>query len=133
MMGHGSPWGLFSMGQFPATGVIVGHEEVEYLRGKENIFIWCNAHSFIEKHNLHGFYTGMFISEVGEAEYCGLPGTRQMEVNESNNGFASMLGNILLEETNLENIHSNIKKQYGLLVEDGNKVASYNHYRLYYR
>jgi len=133
MMGHGYPGGLFSVGQFPAPGVIIGYNELEHLQGKENIFIWCNAHSFIEKHDLHGFYTGMFISEVGEAEWCGLPGTKQSEVDESNSYFANTLGNIILEETDLKNIHLNIKQKYGLLVENGNNVASYNHYRLYHR
>ena len=69
MMGHGSPGGLFSVGQFPSqsnNGYIIDSEMVELLKEKDNsIFIWCNADQFVERHNLKGFYTGMFISEVG--------------------------------------------------------------------
>ena len=77
MMGHGSPGGLFSVGQFPGSnGYIISHATVDLLQNKECIFIWCNADKFVEEHNLKGLYSGMFISEVMEANYCGLQGTQ---------------------------------------------------------
>ena len=43
------------------------------LKKKDNsVFIWCNADQFVNRYNLKGFYTGMFISEVMEAVFCGL-------------------------------------------------------------
>jgi hypothetical protein len=93
MCGHGAPMGLFSVGQFKNTGgFIIDHTMVDILSKKDNsIFIWCNADQFVNRFKLKGFYSGMFISEVGEAYYCGLPGTKQDVVDESNFGFCELL------------------------------------------
>jgi hypothetical protein len=130
MMGHGSPWGLFSVGKFKVLdSYIISNEEVHLLLQKKNsIFIWCNADKFVNRHQLKGFYSGMFISEVGEASYCGLPGTSQEIVNESNDSFADMLGKII--DKPLHETYRNIKQQYKILAES-NPVAKYNHERLY--
>ena len=94
MCGHGAPHGLFSVGQFDDCkgGFIIDQSMVEVLSKKDNsIFIWCNADRFVDHFKLRGFYSGMFISEVGEAYYCGLPGTKQDVVDESNYGFCELL------------------------------------------
>jgi hypothetical protein len=70
----------------------------------------------------------MFISEVGEATYCGLPGTLQETVTTSNNYFAQLLGEVINEPLSV--IYEHVKENYGLLTED-NPVANYNHNRLY--
>lgn len=129
MMGHGSPTGLFSVGQFTGTyGHIIDRETVPLLREKECIFIWCNADRFVEAFNLRGLYSGMFISEVMEAIYCGLQGTQQSVVNESNDFFAKELGKVSGES--LVEAFEYIKDSYGVLA-DTNPVAKYNHHRLY--
>ena len=129
MMGHGSPGGLFSVGQFDGNyGFIINHDTVPLLQDKECIFIWCNADRFVEANNLKGLYSGMFISEVSEANYCGLPGTPQDIVTESNEYFAKELGSV--SEKSLDEMYEHIKYTYGILAE-GNAVAEYNHNRLY--
>jgi hypothetical protein len=128
MMGHGSPGGLFSIGQFESQGFIINHTTVPLLQNKECIFIWCNADKFVEAHNLKGLYSGMFISEVGEANYCDLPGTSQDTVTESNDFFAKELGSV--SEKSLDEMYQHIRYSYGMLAE-GNAVAEYNHNRLY--
>ena len=130
MCGHGSPYGLFSVGQFPDTkGYVIGSTMVETLMEKDNsIFIWCNADQFVNHHKLKGFYSGMFISEVGEAYYCGLPGTEQDSVDESNYGFVNMLSECINETQ--EVMYDTIKTNYGKIAEK-NPVALYNHNRLY--
>jgi|SRR6056300_1029352 hypothetical protein len=130
MMGHGSPGGLFAVGQFDQTrGFIIDHECVELLKEKDNsVFIWCNADQFVERYDLKGFYTGMFISEVGEAMYCGLPETEQPEVDESNYSFVEIMGECIDHDP--KTIHFVAKERYGKLV-DHNPVAKYNHERLY--
>ncbi len=129
MCGHGSPLGLFSVGQFPDTkGYVIGSNMVKTLSKKDNsIFIWCNADQFVNYHKLKGFYTKMFISEVGEAYYCGLPGTEQEEVDESNYGFVNMLSECINEPQ--EVMYEQITKKYGKLAEN-NPVALYNWNRL---
>jgi hypothetical protein len=130
MMGHGSPFGLFSIGQFKKCGgYIIDQTSVSLLKKKsDNVFIWCNADRFVSEHKLKGFYSGMFISEVGEAIYCGLPGTPQEVVDESNYGFCNIIAKYINEDTNI--IHENVTKEYGVIAED-NSVAFYNNLRLY--
>lgn len=130
MMGHGSPWGLFSVSQFKDSyGYIIDMSFVDILKEKkDNVFIWCNADQFVSKHNLKGFYSGMFISEVVEARYCGLPKAKQKEVDESNFGFCNIISKYINEESNV--IYENVKKEYGVLAER-NEIAKYNNSRLY--
>ena len=130
MMGHGSPGGLFAMGQFKTYApYIIDYTIVPYLRQKhDNVFIWCNADRFVTTYQLEGFYSGMFISEVGEATYCGLPGMTQDIVDESNFTFCELISRHINESKFV--IHENIKKEYGLIAEN-NPVALYNHKRLY--
>ena len=129
MLGHGSPYGLFSIGQFHGNnGYVIDESMVPLLLDKECISIWCNADQFMNKHQLYGFYSGMFISEVGEAMYCGLPGTEQETVTASNNYFAELLGEVINEPLSV--IYEHVKENYGLLL-GYNPVASYNYDRLY--
>jgi hypothetical protein len=132
MMGHGSPSGLFSCAKFGGdndySGFIIDSTMVEKLSSKECIFIWCNADQFVNKHNLKGLYSGMFISEVSEATYCGLPGTEQDQVDTSNHYFSQLLGEVINEP--LQDAYDHVMTNYELLVED-NPVALYNYNRLY--
>lgn len=134
MMGHGSPGGLFAVGRFllesaPYSGYIIDQSMVPLLEKKEgNVFIWCNADRFVDTFKLKGFYTGMFISEVGEALYCGLPGTPQEVVDESNYGFCEIISKHINEDT--DTIYNNVTKEYGVIADE-NPVAQYNYNRLY--
>jgi hypothetical protein len=130
MMGHGSPGGLFAVGKFPGSGAyIIDQTIIPYLKSKDNnVFIWCNADKFVDTFGLRGFYSGMFISEVGEAYYCGLPGTEQDQVDESNYGFCNIISKYINDDKNI--IYENVTKEYGLIAEQ-NPVAFYNNNRLY--
>ena len=129
MMGHGSPSGLFSMGKFSGIGPFVINDLNAFLlKDKECVFIWCNADIFVIYHKLKGFYSGMFISEVDEAVYCGLPDTEQKEVSRSNYTFADILGehiNLSIEEMYIGTVNN-----YGVMSESSN-VVKYNCERLY--
>jgi hypothetical protein len=106
---------------------------VEVLSQKtNNIFIWCNADQFVTRHGLKGFYTGMFISETGEAAYCGLPGTPQDMVDESNHGFVKILSEALQGTRDTSVLFEQTSNTYSLIA-DINPVAKYNHNRLYLR
>ena len=143
MMGHGSPAGLFAVGQFNNTGAyIIDQSMVPYIKQKkDNVYIWCNADKFVDVFGLKGFYSGMFISEVWEATdvatrdlspnsdlYIKLKTATQQEVNESNYGFCNIIAKYINEETNI--IHENVKREYGLIAEN-NPVALYNNNRIY--
>lgn len=130
MLGHGTPDGLLNMGQFPdSSAYVIDRWMAPLLAEKDqNVFIWCNADQYVNRHQLKGFYSGMFISEVGEANYCGLPGTSQDLVDESNYGFCEILGDVINEPK--EAIFETVKEKYGQIA-DTNPVALYNHKRLY--
>lgn len=129
MMGHGTPDGLLAMNQFETDSpYIVDESFTEILSKKNSIYIWCHADKFVNKYNLKGFYTGMFISEAGEAYYCGLPSIRQPEVDESNYFFSNIMGQHINRETEI--INQKVKEGYGKVAEF-NTVANYNYNRLY--
>ena len=130
MMGHGSPLGLFSINCFLDSfrPYVICEDEVGLLRGKDqNIYIWCHANKFVEVNDLRGFYSGMFISEVLEACFCGLQGVTQDMVTESNMAFVRAVGeNISLPK---EELYENVIKEYGKIAEN-NPVSVYNIERL---
>lgn len=73
-MGHGYGGGLFGGLYFWGKGmpILVGDRNIELLRGRELICIWCHADDFAARHpELQGFFTSMFISNAGGAAAYG--------------------------------------------------------------
>ena len=67
-LGHGTEDGLL---RTPIDGsLLISSHFVDFLRGKECVYIWCNADQFVKKYSLSGFATGMIISEADEAVMC---------------------------------------------------------------
>lgn len=126
MMGHGSPIGLFGI-NFDCT-YIIDELAAEFLRGKENYFIWCYASDFVKKNKLNGFSTGMFISETSEANYHNVKASK-IDVDHSNQVFASLMReNIMKEQTET---YKNVSESYDTYATFyNNSVAKYNHERL---
>lgn len=126
MLGHGSSAGLFGR----ARGYIISEGNVEALRKKDNIFIWCHASMFVDDYKLKGFSTGMFISEVSEARYCGVvtKDNAQLEINKSNRAFASLVRSQI--NTPVEMIHECCWNNYTPEKMDNSSVVYYNHCRL---
>lgn len=130
MLGHGTPSGLLSVGQFPGTAYVIDQMSANYLKDtKENIYIWCHASDYVKKHNLKGFSSGMFISEVAEATYCGIPNQSQEDVDIQCEYFCNLVGSVVERPT--KEIYDFVSKEYGVLAEYC-KMSNYNHKRLYY-
>ena len=129
-MGHGSPYGLLSRGQFIESGLyIVDESMVTSLKNKSNsIFIWCYADQFVHRHGLSGFCTGMFISELGEADYWGFENIDQAVINQSNERFSTVISKYIAEP--LYDIYSNVLFQYRVLAKV-NPIALFNLNRLF--
>ncbi len=130
MMGHGVPYGLLSLGRFYETGIyIVDHTMVSLLKKKENsVFIWCYAAQYVERHNLTGWFSDMFVSEVRESIVVGMKGIEQSQVEQSNQTF----GNIASRYINIpcpREICENVKREYSLVALE-NPCARYNVERL---
>lgn len=127
MMGHGSPEGLF--GYNFKRPFIIDSNCVEALRLKDKnvMYLWCHANKFVERYNLKGFYSGMFISEVSEAHFCGLTDTTQEQVTISNSYFANICGSYINESFDV--FYGKVKEQYAELIKN-NPVIGYNCSRL---
>lgn len=63
MCGHGTNNGLLTP---DFEDMIISKLNVNLLQNKKVICIWCYANEFMEKYDLHGFGTSMFISDVNE-------------------------------------------------------------------
>lgn len=124
MLGHGSPAGLFSLD----GGLIIGRNNIEALSKKtDSIFIWCHASTYMFENDLHGFATGMFVSEVGEARVYNLDPDLK-KITESNKLFAKLVGHYLDEKAPklYEGVHA------GYVLENW-QVPAYNRNLLIWR
>jgi hypothetical protein len=119
MLGHGTENGLIGFNKF-----IINSSLVYLLREKNCIFIWCKADVFVERHNLHGFYTGMIISEYKETIMCNVP-TNSYWISESNTDFATAIKESI-DDTNM-------LEKAKMLYEGNTAVVEFNRNRLYYR
>jgi hypothetical protein len=131
MMGHGSPSGLFAVGQFEEEkfmSYIIDNSFVDALKNKDNVFIWCHANKFVEQHRLTGFYSGMFISEVQEAILYGYDVSAGI-IEKSNHAFSKIAAKYIDEPA--ETIHKQVTAAYGVLAIK-NPIAKYNNERLNY-
>jgi len=129
VLGHGSPDGLLSRCQFPNGGLfIVDESMVSVLKNKLNcIFIWCYADQFVRRHGLDGFSTGMFISELGEADYWRFKGINQGMIDESNVRFASIVSKYINEP--IEFLYNKLLIDYEILAKI-NPIARFNLQRI---
>jgi hypothetical protein len=131
MLGHGSPYGLLNLAGIGDGLYAVGEKQVPLLRDKRCIFIWCNADVFVKRYQLKGLYTGMFISEVREAEFCNVP-VDQDTIDTSNSRFADILGGTLTDDSpDYKMIFEHVKTSYEELALE-NKIANYNNQRWYF-
>lgn len=117
MLGHGSEQGLFGYNK-----LVIDSNLVYLLRDKVCICVWCNANVFVEKYQLKGFYTGMIISEYGEAIDCCVSATYEQILN-SNVIFAEALK----KSIDTDNILENMK----LLYQPICSVSEFNHQNLF--
>ena len=137
LLGHGDKNGLFSNSKY-----IIDSDLGKLLEYKNCLLIWCHANDFVtnNKLNFNGVASGMNISEISELIYLDesfefvedIEAYKPM-IEESNNAFATILGN-LLKDNNFDDMHliyMNLKEDY-LMIAKRNEVAAYNHQRLFY-
>ena len=137
LLGHGDKNGLFSNSKY-----IIDSDLGKLLESKNCILIFCHANDFVinNKLNFNSVASGMFISEISELIY--LDDSFEFEeeieayqpmIDESNNAFSSILGNLLKENSfdDLSLIYEKLKNEYGEDVAKRNEVAAYNYERLF--
>lgn len=132
MLGHGSTFGLLNPGKFPDTSsYIIDDSMVLALMNKSaSIYIWCFASKFVQQHELSGLCTGMFISEVREANsYC-FDNIDKDLIDQSNERFSWSVSRYLSQPIKL--LYKNLLHDYGLLART-NPIVRFNLERLYLR
>ena len=131
MLGHGCPDGLFSVGQFKTDNSLIIDNSFNCLLAEkeENIYVWCHANKFVERHNLKGFYTGMFVSEFLEVVHYELPLVEDDVIEESNYGFSSIVSKYVNDSKSL--IYKKVLEEYQQIANK-NLVAAYNIERIFY-
>lgn len=99
LLGHGTPAGLLDMYE---GGLVINSGDAGLLSGRPNLCgIWCYASTYAARHRLKGFFSGMFVSEYGEALSCGVDASPS-EIEDRNWDFAGRFGNLLREGKTLE-------------------------------
>jgi hypothetical protein len=132
ILGHGTPNGLMSIGKFTSnySSFYVVDERIakELAKKNNNIYIWCYASDFVKAHGLKGFCSGMFISELLEAEIMGVHNQSQDAVDAQFKYFCDLVGNVA-DKSAIE-IYEHVSNEYGKWI---NKcpITKYNHDRLY--
>jgi hypothetical protein len=112
------------------NGYVIDDMTTGKLDGKKLTAIWCNADQYMEWNDLEGFYTGMFISDEGEAKMIGVSDTEAWQVEESNYAFVSVVRRFI--DHSPEKLRDALMLEYGEMAER-NAVAKYNLMRFYTR
>lgn len=135
MCGHGYAAGLFAISNFPGlnhTSFIIDNSMASILKTKKKIVtIWCYAKNYIKNNKIkNSFYSGMFISELGEVWYSGYKNITQSMIDDSNSCFSEELGSLIALTP--KEIYESI--QYGNYAKlaQTNLIAKYNFDRLHY-
>ena len=135
MLGHGCPQGLFAprkdknyqngIDQFGR--LIINASHVQMLRKKLCIGIWCYAVDFARKYSLHGLFSGMIISEVEEAQDCGMYEFTKEEMQMYNQDFAEALYDCINKYPLNE-----VPQAMENYVSNPNRLELFNYSNLYY-
>ena len=135
MLGHGCPLGLFAprkdknyqngIDQFGR--LIINASHVQMLRKKLCIGIWCYAVDFARKYNLHGLFSGMIISELEEAQDCGMYEFTKEEIQMYNQDFAEALYDCINKYPLNE-----VPQAMENYISNPNRLEQFNYSNLYY-
>jgi hypothetical protein len=119
-LGHGSRNGLFG-----GYEMLINESLVPLLRDRELVLVWCNSDVFIKKHDLNAsLFSGMFLSQDDECNLFGVPYDDELQIEMSNDWFASILG----EHIDSDNILENVKREY---YDPDDPIITFNRNRLY--
>ena len=116
-LGHGTEAGLLDM---IGNRYVITSDDLQFFRDKPVICYWCNANIFAEKYDLNAFATGMFVSELREADWYGLP-LDQGLIDASNNLFCNILSRCVFDDP--ANIRTIIERGY---VDPTNPIICFN-------
>lgn len=91
------------------TPYIIDADNVDLLRDREIIGIWCYASDFATKYKLRGFFTYMFVSNPSEARFLSFGEHTTEEVDEQNIHFCNQINRFLNEGVEPQNFIENLE------------------------
>ena len=122
-LGHGVPQGLIGGGM----QLCIDDSFVPlFQQQSENIYIWCNADCFVQRHGLSGFATGMFISEPMEARVFNVNASQE-QITFSNRLFCKLVNDAIKANMTNEETAEYVLRHYNDLASE---VIEYNRVRL---
>ena len=120
LCGHGSPSGLY----FPRFEEYVIHSmHADIIHAKRVICVWCYASDFVLTNNIHNcLASGMFISNVSEAEYNGCYNSTQKDINFVANMIDNEINSLIQTDTPI----SEWQIQLGVHMDVENEIDTFN-------
>ena len=116
-IGHGTELGMLDI---LGKRYVITADDLQFFRNKPVICFWCNANIFAEKYGLNAFATGMFVSEVDEAVYFGLP-TDQKMIDASNILMCNILSRCAFDDP--ADVRNVVERGY---VDHNNPIICFN-------
>lgn len=98
LLGHGSRYGLFSRNWY---GFIIDRNNAYLLQDRLVIGIWCYASEFADMCGLHGYFTSMFISNMGEAISLGFPNNEESDIFAEIDYFCDQIHDFIANNTEM--------------------------------
>ena len=118
LCGHGTSNGLLTP---DFESMIIHRLNVNILKDKKVICIWCYANEFMEKYDLHGFATSMFISDPYEAYENICYGknwkTIAAELYDQNRLFAERINKLLINKVDISKWCDELKSQADMSID----------------
>lgn len=99
LLGHGSRDGLWAPNR---NRFIIDKFNVDLLKERTVIGIWCYASEFADKYELRGFFTSMFISNMEEALMNGYIDQTEEQIFEELDIFSHEVNKLLSNDIKLE-------------------------------
>ena len=127
LIGHGTTQGLLHP-RF--NGEYLIHENnINLIRARRVICIWCNASSFCVNNNMSCFASSMFISNVYEAAVNCISGMTQEQINSCNRSFYEQLADLIENNVPMQDW----VMQLGANMDIENPVDTFNRQGLWYQ
>ena len=125
-LGHGCSSGLFGCD----CNIIIGERNLELLKDRNLICIWCNADGFLKRHpELTGFASSMFISNESELYYCGFSNYSNDDIFSEVSLFCTRINRLIKDAVPLKEWPSRLRNQADM----GKGYVAYNYNGLYYQ
>jgi hypothetical protein len=127
-MGHGCSSGLFGY----RSSIVIGNRNIDLLKDRELICIWCNADGFGRSHNeLSGFFTSMFISNAGEAMCYNFYGAKDEDIFSEVTLFCERVNKLIKDKTPLNEWVNKLYEQHN--TTKGYVVFNYQGLKYFYK